>query len=48
MQTVQNRTKQLEKVQVNFLPRVHLEPDASRRVLIEPPAGKKVLLEPDA
>ncbi|ERI04715.1 hypothetical protein HMPREF9069_01287, partial [Atopobium sp. oral taxon 810 str. F0209] len=38
---VQNRTKRLEKVQVNFLPRVHLEPSAGKRTFIEPPAGRK-------
>ncbi|ERI04793.1 hypothetical protein HMPREF9069_01272 [Atopobium sp. oral taxon 810 str. F0209] len=41
LQTVQNRTKRLKKVQVNFLPRVPIEPDVGKRVHREPPAGKK-------
>ncbi|ERI06007.1 hypothetical protein HMPREF9069_00528 [Atopobium sp. oral taxon 810 str. F0209] len=41
MQRVQNRTKRLEKGQVNFLPRAPLEPSAGKRAFIEPPAGKK-------
>ena len=37
-QTVQKRTKRLEKPQIKIVVRAH----------IEPPAGKKVLLEPVA
>ncbi|ERI03919.1 hypothetical protein, partial [Atopobium sp. oral taxon 810] len=35
-----------EKVQVNFLPRMHLEPSAGKRVLLEPLVDERVLLEP--
>ncbi|ERI06300.1 hypothetical protein HMPREF9069_00242 [Atopobium sp. oral taxon 810 str. F0209] len=42
MQTVQNRTKRLEKPQIKIGVRAHFEPDVGKRVLIEPPVGISV------
>ena len=40
IQTVQNRTKRLEKPQIKISARAHIEPDADKRVHCEPSAGK--------
>ena len=47
MQTVQNRTKQLEKPQIKIGVRAHFEPDLEKRAHFEPDANKRVLIEPD-
>jgi len=40
MQTVQNRTKRLEKPQIKIVARAHIEPDVKEKVLIEPSVGQ--------
>ncbi|ERI05801.1 hypothetical protein HMPREF9069_00630 [Atopobium sp. oral taxon 810 str. F0209] len=48
MQTVQYRTKRLEKPQIKTSARMHIEPDVNKRVHCEPDMGERVLIEPPA